>query len=1367
MKIKGFLSLVVLAMAFTSCNNGGGSSGGGGGHTHHYQYNYNEEQHWQECVECHDVIDRENHVVEHWEEIYPATEHSSGLYEGYCVVCDFLCHKETDPLPHTHNHNGGMGYNDEQHFYYCSDDGEAVDFENHDFSPWEEIYPATYTSEGQEERYCYVCGYHQYKTTPPIPHTHDYEAKFDEWGHWQECSICHDTIEYQSHDLYVDSETTPESIFDSNVKTYKCHGCNYSKKEKGDPVVSVYYDEDLNGYVIDGLNDHDVKKVEIPDYYNDKPIVKIGNNAFNYCSNLIEVTLPATLRIIGDAAFNGCDNLIKVNIPTPNEIQSIGNNAFRGCYRLAYFKSSLLTDLREIGNQAFAYSGIVDFTLPSSLESISNEAFNSSRIFVLYNYSKISYSFDSYNFPDTYVSNNPGLGGHTHVFYVDGFIFGVHNKLVKLIGTYLTDESKTMTLPTVNRLTDSSGRVGYDVTYYHIRKYAIYAKGVEEFIMSDQVIRVESEYIRYYENIKLAVISRNLYYETTVSGNGYTEYHSPFADVFINSITTGFEIASDHFRYVYENHAIYSKDKTRLILVEPSVTEFTIPSTVKTIENGAFHFSKIEEITIPDGCLVKDYVFEYCYDLVKVNNLHNFSQNLFYCCEKLTTINYASDFNPETEYSPFGDYKYNGLIEENGLYYLEIFDNPHYMLVSTDYEVGSDGILTIHPDTQYVVKDALCHASYEIAEVHAPFAGNSIEKGRIIDQLPDRNIIRFVYNNNAVTKIGNRSFENCYSLEEIIFPEYLEEIGYSAIPAVVSNYAEEGLILPETVKYIGEENILAVKYIPSGLEYVGRNGLYTAKITKDYFQIEDNIVYYKSAANPHHLAYKLYDTSDKPNDLVFNNECQIIMGSMFSGTFNSVTLPENLLTIIETLGGLTIKNDYSYGGFKYIGSTSNPYMFAYYSDPNYTLSLELHPDCQIFNGHAFFSSDYTPYLNITDNVIQIIGNFTYAYSMIRFGNSVKYFRENITYSRAVINDSEISDEYLLSVVTPYATLYESVSENPYHLVEGVMYYRDMPARTNCLDYETAMKLYGDSHIPNTENFYWDGTIEEWLSYVEHIGYYATYHEIVNFYYKANNEYVLLKDLVLPEGTKYIPDYAFNGIRSIESVTCNSDLMKIGERAFYECYRLKELHLNEGLLHLGGYAIKDTGIKRLIIPSTVVQIDYSFFDGTANLKTVLISGQSYFKSYILGSLADRFTCFINMSVNATVKRDELDQDFYYDVNKSDIVVGSDKTYSASLYISGVEYYNLLLIDDESDEVYVNYYKVRAIYGGFLSGNFSTLHLTDNIKYIGASAFMHCDNLTTIYFDGTTDEWNEVVDNREWAAGSQVTTVICSNSTITLD
>ena len=100
-------------------------------------------------------------------------------------------------------------------------------------------------------------------------------------------------------------------------------------------------------------------------------VTDIGNGAFSGC-NLNALTLPESLEAIESSAFNGNSLLKSVNIPA--KVKTIEPQAFYNCG---------LTDLvipegvQTIGNYAFKYNSLKKLTLPSTIKSIGEGAFDS------------------------------------------------------------------------------------------------------------------------------------------------------------------------------------------------------------------------------------------------------------------------------------------------------------------------------------------------------------------------------------------------------------------------------------------------------------------------------------------------------------------------------------------------------------------------------------------------------------------------------------------------------------------------------------------------------------------------------------------------------------------------------------------------------------------------------------------------------------------------------------------------------------------------------------------------------------------------------------------------------------------------------
>ncbi|HXR03818.1 MAG TPA: leucine-rich repeat domain-containing protein [Verrucomicrobiae bacterium] len=107
--------------------------------------------------------------------------------------------------------------------------------------------------------------------------------------------------------------------------------------------------------------------ITIPD-----SVTNIGSQAFYYCGSLTNITIGTNVMSIGDYAFDFCSGLTSITIP--NSVANIGSEAFYYCGSLTNIATG--TNVTSIGDYAFAScSGLTSITIPDSVANIGNEAF--------------------------------------------------------------------------------------------------------------------------------------------------------------------------------------------------------------------------------------------------------------------------------------------------------------------------------------------------------------------------------------------------------------------------------------------------------------------------------------------------------------------------------------------------------------------------------------------------------------------------------------------------------------------------------------------------------------------------------------------------------------------------------------------------------------------------------------------------------------------------------------------------------------------------------------------------------------------------------------------------------------------------------
>ena len=114
-------------------------------------------------------------------------------------------------------------------------------------------------------------------------------------------------------------------------------------------------------------------EIFVPDSFEGKPVIEIGENAFYDLSKAVSVRLPDSVKVIGTNAFRGCKSLETVNLP--KDAVTIGDYAFGGCKKLdGVTLPEGLTELNEgVFTGCKALSSIV---LPVNVIRIGAEAFS-------------------------------------------------------------------------------------------------------------------------------------------------------------------------------------------------------------------------------------------------------------------------------------------------------------------------------------------------------------------------------------------------------------------------------------------------------------------------------------------------------------------------------------------------------------------------------------------------------------------------------------------------------------------------------------------------------------------------------------------------------------------------------------------------------------------------------------------------------------------------------------------------------------------------------------------------------------------------------------------------------------------------------
>lgn len=325
-------------------------------------------------------------------------------------------------------------------------------------------------------------------------------------------------------------------------------------------------------------------------------IGQIMNGAFWNCTHLEKLNVPDSVTSLGGDTFFDCINLEDFTIPS--SVKIIGDNPFANCPNLSLINKSpnfVIEDgaLYDKDKTRLIYCSInrksEEFVIPNGVISIGKHAFyncqNLKRI-VIPESVRIIENNPFTNCPLLQIENNS-----PYFVLDDGALY-----------------NKTMTTLSYYQVSDKS----------------------ESYIIPDgvNIIGRHSFYNCHY--------LKSLTIPDSVKIIGYNPFtNCPYLSLINHSSN-----------YLYENGALYNKDKTELIYYSLSndSNRFSIPDTIKKIGRNAFFGSdKLTEIIIPDGVeAIERSAFANCTKLSKINipeTVLSIGEWAFYNCQSLLEIN--------------------------------------------------------------------------------------------------------------------------------------------------------------------------------------------------------------------------------------------------------------------------------------------------------------------------------------------------------------------------------------------------------------------------------------------------------------------------------------------------------------------------------------------------------------------------------------------------------------------------------------------------------------------------------------------------------------------------------------------------------
>lgn len=342
------------------------------------------------------------------------------------------------------------------------------------------------------------------------------------------------------------------------------------------------------------FQDSQIHEVVIPD-----SVTSVGTGAFYDCK-ATSINIPDWMTSIPDYAFAA--NLKSIEIP--ESVVKIGEGAFYGC---AATSINIPDSVVEIGAKAFytnSWNHYSSLNIPDSVEKIGEDAFGSKQI-------------------DCTITIGRGLKDITNLPEVQAYVVSDENPYFSSEDGVLFNKDKTILKRYPEHKTDTSYKVPDCVT---VLESTLRNSNLESVVIGDGVKIIPGACFSCVESIKSVTLGKSV---EKVKGNAFLEM-SALETLVINSDLTDDQlnesgiatnkgtnikignvnqIASCFFNssniasiepdkeadaVVKVNGVFYSKDMTRLIKYDPTLTKstFTIPDTVRYISPYAFYECK-------------------------------------------------------------------------------------------------------------------------------------------------------------------------------------------------------------------------------------------------------------------------------------------------------------------------------------------------------------------------------------------------------------------------------------------------------------------------------------------------------------------------------------------------------------------------------------------------------------------------------------------------------------------------------------------------------------------------------------------------------------------------------------------------------
>lgn len=224
--------------------------------------------------------------------------------------------------------------------------------------------------------------------------------------------------------------------------------------------------------------------------------------------------------------------------------------------------------------------------------------------------------------------------------------------------------------------------------------------------------------------------------------------------------------------------------------------------------------------------------------------------------------------------------------------------------------------------------------------------------------------------------------------------------------------------------------------------------------------------------------------------------------------------------------------------------------------------------------------------------------------------------------------------------------------------------------------------------------------------------------------------VKFERVTIGEGVKNIGSGAFQNCHALADVTIGNSVESIGEAAFNYCYALNNVVLPDSVKSIGSNAFAYcTALTSIEIPDGAEAIADWAFDQCTELADVTI-GKNVKN---IGKYAFSSTKITDIIIPDGVES-VGEAAFQYCTKLANVTIGNHVKSIGSWAFSYCYDLRSVVIPDSVESIESN---------AFTCNNMESITIGSGVKKIENNAFSACDVLTSVYYNGTEEEWNKIV------------------------